>query len=154
MNKFTYLVILLTTVFFIQTGTGDTPIPAAFAGLDFYQIQTAGPENRHTIQETERTMDEHALQNSVTSYKIIFRQNVKQYRASQTLRYWLYDLNIPSNVYSLIFGEGIFLLFFFFTSLPGQFCVKLNITHKSDGKKRPFALCAYLFTVRIFAKIN
>lgn len=138
MNKITYLMILFTTVFILQTGTGIISLPAAFDDQDMYQSQTVDRENRHMIRTADHSMDEHALQNSMSSYRVIFRQALKQYRGNPCLHDGVSDLNMPLNVYVILFGGGIFLLFLFLTPLPRQFCIKLNITHKSDGKKRPW----------------
>ena len=77
MNKITYLMILFTTVFILQTGTGIISLPAALMIRTCTQSQTVDKENRHMIRTADHSMDEHALQNSMSSYRVIFRQALK-----------------------------------------------------------------------------
>ncbi len=137
MNKFTYQVIILAAALFMLAGTGLAVFSNTRVEGNRYGTHVADHEDKQMIQPDGSDIDEQTVHNFVPSFRVLFQQVLKQFRGRQTPFHWLSNLNMSLHIFSIVLGGGIFLLFLFYASLPNQFCVKLNITHKSDGKKRP-----------------
>lgn len=137
MNKFKYKITILAAVIFLLTGTGLAVFPNALAEGNIYDHQVADHGNEQSIHTDGYDIDQQAVHNSVSSFRVLFQRVLQQCRGRLTPFHWLSGLNIFLCIFSIVFSGGAFWLFLFYNSQPNQFCVKLNITHKSDGKKRP-----------------
>ncbi|KLU73650.1 MAG: hypothetical protein RHS_0506 [Robinsoniella sp. RHS] len=136
-NKIACVIFILAAVFFVQTAVRNTFFPAAAAHRDKYHSQTAGTENQYSIYTAEHTINEQVLEHSVPPGRVLLNQVYSLFRGDLSSGSWISELYMPQSIYYMMFGGGVFLLFLYRASLPVQFYDKLNITHESDGKKRP-----------------
>ncbi len=136
-NKIVCVVFILTAVFFVQTGAVNAFFQADLADRDAYHSQTAGSQRQYRISSGEHTINERVTEHSVPPGRVQINQVNSLLRGDLATGFWTTNMYMPQNIYSMMFCGGIFLLSFFLAGMPGQFYDKLNITHESDGKKRP-----------------
>lgn len=136
-NKIACVIFILTAVFFVQAGAGNLTFPADLAGRDSYHSQIVGSDKQYHITAGEHTINERVAEHSVPPGRVLINQICNLLRGDLAPGSGLTDLYMPQNIYTMMFCGGIFLLSLFGASMPGQFYDKLNITHESDGKKRP-----------------
>lgn len=143
-EKLTCLLLILSVVIFVQTGADSSTFPSVSAEGDVCPSRTSDWEEDGGIYAPDHAVEQQVARYSVTPCRIFFHRGNSLPRKDLVSGYWNFELHMPQSVCVMMSGGGIFLLFYFLASLPGQFYSKLNITHKSDGKKRPLQnLCVW-----------
>lgn len=136
-KRFACVIFILTAVCLAYAGTGNSPTPVGSSNRDMHHFQSAGTEKQDRIYAGRHAINERDMEHTVPPGRVLIHQVLNLFQGELAPGSWIPDLYMPQNIYSMMFCGGIFLLFLFWASMPGQFYDKLNITHESDGKKRP-----------------